>query len=126
MVSISNEKISAKATNNAYCLLARVTLTPQRISHIEGLPNRVCPICFVEKGRDERNDQFHIYNNCVTSRFMKRFLPLSRYNHDGIFINMSTESYYLLMPNTQFDKTLNGKQKSKLNKYVHMFMCAPT
>ena len=125
MISISNKKIAAKATNNAYCILARVALTPQRISHIEGLPDRACPICFVETGRAETNNQFHIYNDCVTSRFMKKFLRLTWYNHEDIFINVSTESYYLLLPNMQVDKTMNGKQKSKLNKYVHMsFICS--
>ena len=113
-------ELAAKATNNSYYLLTRLSLTPHKIAKIEKLQERACPICFTELGVTEVNDPVHIFYNCMTAVFMRRLLYHTWFKFAGIFINTDIKSYYMLQMNTQIDRKTNGHISWKQRKFVHM------
>ena len=71
--SISALELSAKATNNAYYLLTRLSLSPHRRALIEKRPDRACPLCFTELGICEQNNQHNNLYGCLIFQFMRKF-----------------------------------------------------
>ena len=124
--SISATELSARATNNAYYILTRLSLSPHRIALIEKRPDKACPLCFKELGITERNNQYHNFFSCLIPQFMRKFLYYTWYKHAGIFINVDEDSYYMLNINMHMDTKTNGKAISKKNrKFVHLsYICS--
>ena len=124
--SISATELSARATNNAYYILTRLSLSPHRIALIEKRPDKACPLCFTELGISERNNQYHNFFSCLIPQFMRKFLYYTWYKHAGIFINVDEDSYYMLNINMHMDTKTNGKAISKKNrKFVHLsYICS--
>ena len=117
--------LAARATNNAYYILTRLSLSPHRTALIEKRQDRACPLCFTQLGIIEVNDQLHNFYNCLTAQFMKKFLYYAWFKFAGIFMNTDIEGYYMLDTKTQIDRKMNGKNGPKYKKYVHMsIICA--
>ena len=113
-------ELAAKATNNSYYLLTRLSCTPHKIAKIEKLQERACPLCFTELGVTKVNDLVHILYNCMTAIFMWCLLYHTWFKFAGIFINTDIKSYYMLKMNTQIDQKTNGHKSWKHSKFVHM------
>ena len=86
ILSISMSELAAKATNDAYYLLTRLSLSPHRIALIEKRPYKACPLCFTELGICEQNNQYHSFYDCLIPKFKRKFLYFTWYQFAGIFI----------------------------------------
>ena len=111
LINIAHQKLACQATNNSHLLLTHLILSPHKVSHIEGVMERPCTLCFLTLGEAYVKDQIHCHYSCLIPIYLRKLLTLLWYKHSNISINTSIEAFYFLQSEELIIKSGNDKQK---------------